>query len=423
MNQTVDLRTELEQLKEPQLDKLAEQLKIFGSSGKKTEDLIQFIAENFDPAGVRSLLKSAEPGKKLRSKYLLRWLIPWLVPAVVAAVVGLPPAINSVRQIFRLEKPPDLATEFLVRNTFSSSLIIVPRLAHFSVPNDTSILVFWKNPSGIYELQKRSEIQDKKYFIYGGLKPGLYKVELTFYGVRQKIAENLSIGQNTGQIVELSSANSVGTLQFLVVSKDERPLKGAYVELYTNENTPVANRASETDANGKTAPLWVGSVLYKGDYYYAKVFYPGKGGQEVGRSDKISVVFRSTDQNELRVIQTNAKSTDIVVTITSPKSGDVVPRKYTVRGDLKNLGSNYILVFVYALGARKWFFQEVAKISSGGKWQAEVTIGALKDVGYNFQIVATVIAHLPQELTEIASDRFPPQGTLYQSQIISVKRR
>lgn len=117
-----------------------------------------------------------------------------------------------------------------------------------------------------------------------------------------------------------------------------------------------------------------------------------------------------------------AQSANIAVRITSPKEGAVVPQRYTVTGDSKNIGTNKILLFIYAPGAKKWFFQDVAKISSGGKWQADVIIGGAGDVGYEFRIVATVMPQVPQGLSEVAFDGFPLPGTLYKSDTISVKR-
>ena len=300
-NEAIDPRAEakeeLRRLGRDRLNDLARDLGIGNPEKSEAGELIEAILKTYDDANIqKALAKPASTTKTYRRRLWLTWILPGLT-----LLVAIPSSIYNLMQIYGWTDKRDYAEEFLVGSNFSNSLIIVPKFASYAVPEDTSIHTFWKSPDNRYELQERREIKDKKYWVVTGLKPGTYKVELSFYGIRQKVIDQLSVGESKGQIVELSAANTVGTLQFVVLSKDGKPLKGAYAELYTNENIPVPTRVSETDTDGKTNRLWVGSVPYKGDYYYAKAFYPSKSGPEVGRSDKISVVFRSTDQNEQRL--------------------------------------------------------------------------------------------------------------------------
>lgn len=110
------------------------------------------------------------------------------------------------------------------------------------------------------------------------------------------------------------------------------------------------------------------------------------------------------------------------VTITSPTSGAVVPQRSVVTGASANIGANQILVFVFAPGANRWFFQDPATISSDGTWQVNVFVGGPDDRGSEFRIQAIVMAQVPTGLSELAADSFPPAGTLHRSEAISVRR-
>ena len=145
--------------------------------------------------------------------------------------------------------------------------------------------------------------------------------------------------------------------------------------------------------------------------------------REEGKNMKLTAIFLAAVAFVLVSLPIAfSQSANIQVNITNPSSGAVVPRQYTVRGESRNIGQSKILLFVYAPGAKKWFFQDTAKISGTGSWQGNVIIGAPGDVGAEFRVVATVMANVPKGLSELSAGNFPLAGTLAQTEAVTVKR-
>ncbi len=192
----------------------------------------------------------------------------------------------------------------LVDDSFANSIIIVLRRGRLSLPDDCQCDLLRQQSDGTWSVERRITIDSKDYVVVRALKPGLYRAELTFYGVRQDVVDGLAIGPQKGQYVELKGQGLVGCLRFKVVKDDGNPLENAFVVLYSQRDFPV--RDSGTNKAGETIPLWIASVLYPGDHYFAKVYYPGKTGLQVGTSEKIAVNFTKESHTRTVLIRTNA---------------------------------------------------------------------------------------------------------------------
>ena len=193
--------------------------------------------------------------------------------------------------------------EVLVEDSFANSIIIVLRLGRWSVSDDVQCDVLRQQDENIWITERSIPVEKRDCLVVRALKPGLYRVELSLYGVRQDIVDDLSIGPQKGQYVELGSQGFVGKLRFKVVKKDGSSIEDAHVVLYTHKDFPF--RDSNANEAGETGYMWVSSVLYNDDYYIAKVFYPGKAGFEVGTSERIVVRFDTPGQPRTILIRTN----------------------------------------------------------------------------------------------------------------------
>lgn len=193
----------------------------------------------------------------------------------------------------------------LVQDSLANSLIIVPRLGRWSVSDDIQCDILRKQNDGTWVTERSIPIEKREYIIARTLKPGLYRVELTLYGVRQDLVEDLYVGPQKGNYVELTGRGFVGCLKFHVIKKDGTPLENTHVVLYTHKDFPF--RDDDTDATGETHKMWVSSVLYDGDYYYAKAYYPGETGFLVGQTDKIIVRYGLPGKVKTVQIKTNVE--------------------------------------------------------------------------------------------------------------------
>lgn len=122
------------------------------------------------------------------------------------------------------------------------------------------------------------------------------------------------------------------------------------------------------------------------------------------------------------------------LSISAPQDGDVVPRRLAVSGTAAGLSTNRILVFVYAPGPERWFFQGEATVAADGTWTVEPVVisgGAIRTadgadrpgiVGTGVRIVATAMSEIPPGLSGVPAGDFPPPGTLVQSRIVVVTR-
>lgn len=199
----------------------------------------------------------------------------------------------------------DPLREVMVRDSFANSIIIVLRLGRFSVPDDTQCDILRQQDDKTWISERSIGIDRKDYIVARALKPGLYRVELSFYGIRQDVVGDLHVGSQKGHYIELTNQGFVGCLNFKVVKKDDSPLENAHVILYTHKDIPI--RTSDTNSAGETIRLYVASVLYDEDYYTAKVYYPGKAGLEVGRSEKIVVRFAELDRTKTIKVTTSVE--------------------------------------------------------------------------------------------------------------------
>ena len=72
------------------------------------------------------------------------------------------------------------------------------------------------------------------------------------------------------------------------------------------------------------------------------------------------------------------------LSISAPQEGDVVPRRLAVSGTAAALSTNRILVFVFAPGPERWFFQGEAMVAADGTWTVEPVVisgGAIRTGG------------------------------------------
>ena len=121
-----------------------------------------------------------------------------------------------------------------------------------------------------------------------------------------------------------------------------------------------------------------------------------------------------------------AQTPTVQVAISTPESGDVVPRSLDVAGTSVGLGANTIALFVYSPPAERWFFQGAATVGADGRWEVRQVVVS-GGVGVppgdeDFRVVATVMRELPPGLSGVLGDDFPLPGTLAQSAAVLVKR-
>lgn len=198
----------------------------------------------------------------------------------------------------------DPLREVLVEDSFANSIIVALRLERWAVSDDVQCDILRQQDDNTWVTERSIPVEKRDYLVVRALKPGLYRVELSLYGIRQDAVDNLSIGSQKGQYVELGSRGFVGRLKFKVVKKNGLPLQNAHVVLYTHKEFPF--RDCNTNMAGETEHMWVSSVLYDGDYYTAKVYYPGKTGFQVGTSERIAIRFKRPGQVETIVVTTTA---------------------------------------------------------------------------------------------------------------------
>ena len=257
-----------------------------------------FLISTFACAGLALWLFVYQRDKKNQKKYLC------MCGAIVFSIVAI---ISAGIYVFlgqmAAETVKDPLAKVWVKDSFASSIITVIRTRLWSMPEDTQCNILRMEADNTWAVERSLPIEKNDYIVFRSLQPGIYKAELNFYGIRQDVVEGLSIGVQNGQYVELVSKGFVGCLKLKVKKKDGGPLKDAHVVLYAHEDSPV--RTSDTNSDGETIPLWVASVLYSGDYYRAKIYYPGKTGLNVGVSEKIVIRFSGLGQIQTIPVETN----------------------------------------------------------------------------------------------------------------------